>query len=1100
MIHHTKDVETSAGDVLNKDYNTTVNFFGSPYDIYINRDGTVDLTPRWIYAANKFQYLRNVPVIRMLSHDTHFYAGIGETDDLRKDYVHIAVAGDFDSQKLPSVQLDTLVKVICTLVKGLQIDPRVNLKYHGDKVLTSCPGFLFVEKNYLIKRTRECFVPLTVNAVTENLPDPIVNPTRILKFIVHPTDTEVDDIITPDIEVAVVDENDDVVTSFNGTKVTIKVYDNPDTDPPVGYVLSGTLTREMINGVATFDDLSLNIAGLDYILQADCPMKNTALSDPFDITEPVPPVLKIYYSDMSEYDAEEEPVNWYNISESLPAQVRVKDFNMVTPSGSLGAVAGGATGTGSNNRKVLINVDPWVSNDYQVWDTAEDTTPIRCIDVDMIVRMRTHTQTLQSSFGPMIRASGSTVPSNDLEGYGLILVPHWTGSISIIKYTTGSSEALTTIEDFPTGRYGWYDMRLQMIGSNLKAKIWDFELNEPDDWMLETTDSSPYQHDLLGFMVRGNIANYADLDVISVDGEGGTPQAIPTQFDIVSDFRNHATGSLPGIEPTEWTRLSGVPQMSASIITAADVDAPVTGKVGEMWQGKGVMLRATGSIYTGTVPTIMRFNPASASIADATVLMRSSQGSSGGTGRNNSLVLRWSGSSGYMISKNGADVMEITKWEDGSSTALGVGVSVPNTTGVHYITAEISGSVIKAKMWDDYGGESVGQVETFNAEPVDWMIERTDDTFPDAGEIGFVTTQKWTTLKNHGSWCDFMGIKIMETLRWARPAYDFGTVYGTGSLMFDSPEFINQKYTGSITGALSIPSGSSIFSVGSSQAFGYTPYGITNSVEITVNDSTEGELSGSVLCNIPGESSYETDISMYRVLSPFPEALAVVYAEDFGSGLPTTFSASVGPTITKSGGPAYTLKPTELGTRGIMDINSTDDLFNWNDPLSTEKMNYAVFTVVRQQGTTAAGHTVDFRDGSNYKMILTSFSVNNTRNGWYYGQSGSLSDLEDITGEAQSEFYIRCWLFEGNYGRLFIGGGAAAKSGSFEPTALDTNLRIGLTSSTSLDIEIAHIGIYAIPLGETFHEKFLDDIGNAIQEYYSGGALPEAEWSPIVLE
>jgi len=164
MLHHTQDVEASSGESFNEDYNTTNKFFGSPYDIYINKNGSIDLTPRWIYANEKFQYLRNVHPIRILSYAKHFYAGIGETEAMRKDYVHIAVAGNFDSQAPLKIQLYSLLTVVRIFVRGLQIDPRVHLYYHGDQAVTSCPGFLFPEKAYIIEQTKDAFIPLIVTA------------------------------------------------------------------------------------------------------------------------------------------------------------------------------------------------------------------------------------------------------------------------------------------------------------------------------------------------------------------------------------------------------------------------------------------------------------------------------------------------------------------------------------------------------------------------------------------------------------------------------------------------------------------------------------------------------------------------------------------------------------------------------------------------------------------------------------------------------------------------------------------------------------------------------------------------------------------------
>jgi hypothetical protein len=231
-----------------------------------------------------------------------------------------------------------------------------------------------------------------------------------------------------------------------------------------------------------------------------------------------------------------------------------------------------------------------------------------------------------------------------------------------------------------------------------------------------------------------------------------------------------------------------------------------------------------------------------------------------------------------------------------------------------------------------------------------------------------------------------------------------------------------------------------------------------------------------------------------------PVTLLEVYAEDYGAGNPATFNATVGGQITKTGSPVYGLRPTELGTRGIIDINNTGQFFTIDNALNNEKQNYAIFTVTRQIGSTGTGLVIDFRDGANFKLILASFFTGNTTNGWYYGQSGSLSDFSVIAGEDQANFTIRCWLFEDNNARLYLGGGTADKSsGNWEDTDLKNTSKIGTTSSVSLDIEIAHVGIHALPLGKSFQANYLNTIGEALETYYAGGVSPEAVWSSITV-
>jgi hypothetical protein len=61
----------------------------------------------------------------------------------------------------------------------------------------------------------------------------------------------------------VVDQFGNVVTSDNTDTITLSIGTNPN-----GGTLSGTLTLTVVNGVATFSDLSIDLAGAGYTLHA----------------------------------------------------------------------------------------------------------------------------------------------------------------------------------------------------------------------------------------------------------------------------------------------------------------------------------------------------------------------------------------------------------------------------------------------------------------------------------------------------------------------------------------------------------------------------------------------------------------------------------------------------------------------------------------------------------------------------------------------------------------------------------------------------------------------------------------------------------------
>jgi hypothetical protein len=101
-----------------------------------------------------------------------------------------------------------------------------------------------------------------------------------LVFLQMPTTTGAGQTITPAVRVAVVDAFGNVVTSDSTDMVTLSLGVNPS-----GGTLSGTLTVTVINGIATFSDLAIDLAGDGYTLHASVGGSLADIdSDPFSIT------------------------------------------------------------------------------------------------------------------------------------------------------------------------------------------------------------------------------------------------------------------------------------------------------------------------------------------------------------------------------------------------------------------------------------------------------------------------------------------------------------------------------------------------------------------------------------------------------------------------------------------------------------------------------------------------------------------------------------------------------------------------------------------------------------------------------------------------
>jgi hypothetical protein len=101
-----------------------------------------------------------------------------------------------------------------------------------------------------------------------------------LVFLRQPSSTAAGQTISPAVVVEVVDQFGNVLTSDNTDTVTLSIGVNPN-----GGTLSGTLTVTVVNGVATFSDLSIDQVGDGYTLHASVGGTLSDIdSDPFSIT------------------------------------------------------------------------------------------------------------------------------------------------------------------------------------------------------------------------------------------------------------------------------------------------------------------------------------------------------------------------------------------------------------------------------------------------------------------------------------------------------------------------------------------------------------------------------------------------------------------------------------------------------------------------------------------------------------------------------------------------------------------------------------------------------------------------------------------------
>lgn len=94
------------------------------------------------------------------------------------------------------------------------------------------------------------------------LPPPPPPQASGLRFVVQPSNTGVNQPISPPVQVMVLDAQGNHLTSYTGA-VTIDLASNP-----LGAHAIGTLTVNAVNGIATFVDVRVNLIGVDYRLRA----------------------------------------------------------------------------------------------------------------------------------------------------------------------------------------------------------------------------------------------------------------------------------------------------------------------------------------------------------------------------------------------------------------------------------------------------------------------------------------------------------------------------------------------------------------------------------------------------------------------------------------------------------------------------------------------------------------------------------------------------------------------------------------------------------------------------------------------------------------
>jgi hypothetical protein len=173
-------------------------------------------------------------------------------------------------------------------------------------------------------------------------------PAASLAFAVEPTDASAGSRLTPAVQVAVVDAFDNRVATSSAS-VDVNLSTNPG-----GSSLSGTTTVSVVQGLATFADLSLDRTGAGYTLGATASGLAPATSRGFTVL-PGPPASLVFSVEPSETPP--------NLPITPPVEVRVLDAlgNVVTTATipitiTLALNPGASTLSGTRTRNAVSGV------------------------------------------------------------------------------------------------------------------------------------------------------------------------------------------------------------------------------------------------------------------------------------------------------------------------------------------------------------------------------------------------------------------------------------------------------------------------------------------------------------------------------------------------------------------------------------------------------------------------------------------------------------------------------------------------------------------------------------------------------------------------
>lgn len=261
------------------------------------------------------------------------------------------------------------------------------------------------------------------------------------------------------------------------------------------------------------------------------------------------------FTDFSEYTAGAAPSDW-----SVPADFVDYDIFEVR------------TSTTSSGKKLHLANGALIKNRLRVWDAISSGT-------DFEVAFK----------AIALGDSDSEIGIRAQSGPKAYLLGHYNDEATVRRLNDGS---VTAVANSGTSVLtdNWYWQRVRVNSTALKVKIWQDGDPEPDQWRIETTDSSITNAGLLGIFGReANKTVEYDVFGVGTNGDTAPTEPVPTIVEISGTIAG--SSNLAGLVNTAAEISGTIPAISV-LSASADLIVELSGSISALSSMSGSLKTA----------------------------------------------------------------------------------------------------------------------------------------------------------------------------------------------------------------------------------------------------------------------------------------------------------------------------------------------------------------------------------------------------------------------------------------------------------------------------------------------------------------------------